>query len=122
MQFFTILSLAVAGAMAQQACELNPAIVGATALGAANIDGTCQTVQQCNTFGGISVASQCGNQFCCIRADCNGGTSACIRNTAGVAGQFVQGRCPPGLRCFRANAKRDVEVADIAEAIRKFKN
>ncbi|KAF2221208.1 hypothetical protein BDZ85DRAFT_297847 [Elsinoe ampelina] len=117
MKFLTILSLAFAGAMAQQACELNPA--GITNVPAGNIDGTCQTLQQCNGVGGISIAQQCGSQFCCVKADCSGGQSACIRNTAGIAGTFVNGRCPPGLRCFRANNARSVE--DIAKAIKLLK-
>ena len=74
--------------------------------------GSCISLGACDSAGGeaFTGATGCASGDCCIKRDCAGpnSNSACLQpNLAGdplrpgQAGQFVNGQCPTGLRCFQ---------------------
>ncbi|KAF2239885.1 hypothetical protein EV356DRAFT_562653 [Viridothelium virens] len=97
-----------------QFCKLPPSVFVGNPGGAmpANLDGSCISLNACNAAGGeaFTGATGCNSGDCCIKRDCAGpnSNSACLQpNLAGdtlrpgQAGQFVNGACPTGLRCFQ---------------------
>ncbi|KAF4553938.1 Hypothetical protein D9617_5g068130 [Elsinoe fawcettii] len=91
-----------------QQCRITGITIAGNPARPANIDGNCQTTNVCNSVGGIALGNCPGGGSCCFKFDCAGtnSNSACLNPTlAGDnppgPGRFVNGLCPPNLRCFQ---------------------
>ncbi|KAG8624107.1 hypothetical protein KVT40_009083 [Elsinoe batatas] len=79
-----------------QQCRITGIAIAGNPARPANIDGNCQTTAVCSNVGGISFGNCPGGGSCCFKFDCAGPNS----NSA-CPGRFVNGVCPPNLRCFQ---------------------
>ncbi|KAL9621760.1 MAG: hypothetical protein Q9160_003878 [Pyrenula sp. 1 TL-2023] len=91
-------------------CQIPTSAVSGAPAGAANIDGTCISVNSCFAQNARAFTGVCPSGACCIKNDCAGpnSDSACLLPNLqgdtlrpGQSGRFVNGACPEGLRCFQ---------------------